>query len=161
MKDSVDFEDSFPMKRKALAVASFGGHLVQLQRLTIPLQNKFEIVYVTTDKKAKPKEDSSKYYYVNDFSRTTPFLLFKSINDFKKILSIEKPDVVISTGAAPGLVAIMIARLMKIPTLWIDSLANVEKLSMCGNIASKIASETLTQWPHLSNDKIKYVGNVL
>ncbi len=148
-------------KRKALAVASFGGHLVQLQRVVAPLRDKFEIVYATTDPKAKKESDESTFYFVKDFSRTNPLQLFRSIINFKKIISKEKPDVVVSTGAAPGLAAIMVAKLMGIRTLWIDSLANVEHLSMCGRVASKVATETLTQWPHLAIGNIQHSGNVL
>lgn len=73
----------------------------------------------------------------------------------------EKPDMIISTGAAPGLIGLLVGRLMGIHTIWIDSVANADRLSLCGRIAVHIADRTLTQWPHLAAKKVEYHGNVL
>lgn len=73
-----------------------------------------------------------------------------------------RPDVVISTGAAPGLFCILFGRLVGAKTLWIDSVANADQLSLSGRMASKIAHECLTQWEHLAGDPApKYLGAVL
>jgi hypothetical protein len=75
---------------------------------------------------------------------------------------VEKPDVVISTGAAPGYFAIRIGRLLRMRTIWIDSIANADELSMSGAKAGAFADLWLTQWPHLaSQNGPKYLGNVL
>lgn len=60
-----------------------------------------------------------------------------------------RPDVVITTGAAPGLVALQIGKLFGARTVWIDSLANAEKISLSGKLAERYADLWLTQWPHL------------
>jgi len=73
----------------------------------------------------------------------------------------ERPSVVVSTGAAPGYLAIRCARLMGARTLWIDSVANIEELSMSGRLASTTADLCLTQWPHLADERIRYLGAVL
>ena len=78
-----------------------------------------------------------------------------------KILRREKPDVVISTGAAPGLLGIIAGRSVGAKTVWIDSIANVERLSLSGKLAARVANRTYTQWPHLATEKILYNGNVL
>ena len=71
-------------------------------------------------------------------------------------------DVVISTGAAPGLLCLPAARLIGARTLWIDSIANGERLSLSGRIARRLAHECLTQWEHLACEpKPKYRGAVL
>ena len=73
-----------------------------------------------------------------------------------------RPDVVISTGAAPGFFCIFFGRLTGSKTLWIDSIANGEKLSLSGRMAAKIAHQCLTQWEHLSGDVTPvYRGAVL
>lgn len=61
-----------------------------------------------------------------------------------------RPNVVISTGAAPGLICITLGRLVGARTIWIDSFANVETLSMSGKMARYLANEWLTQWKHLA-----------
>ena len=70
-------------------------------------------------------------------------------------------DVVISTGAAPGLICLFAAKLCGKKTIWIDSIANIQKLSMSGCVASKFVSRTYTQWEHLTDSHILYAGDVL
>jgi hypothetical protein len=74
-----------------------------------------------------------------------------------------RPHVVVTTGAAPGLVAIGVGKLFGAKTVWIDSLANSEVLSLSGRIAEKYADLWLTQWPHLDDSlpRLKYMGSVL
>ena len=74
----------------------------------------------------------------------------------------ENPDVIVSTGAAPGYFAIRFGRLLGIKTIWIDSIANAEELSMSGQKAGKHADLWLTQWKHLAKPQGPlYYGNVI
>jgi hypothetical protein len=73
-----------------------------------------------------------------------------------------RPDVVVSTGAAPGYFAITLGALIGARTVWVDSIANAEKLSLSGRQAGKRAHLWLTQWAHLSsNQGPYYCGSVL
>jgi hypothetical protein len=73
-----------------------------------------------------------------------------------------RPDFVISTGAAPGLLALAIGKLFGARTIWLDSLANVDELSRSGRLARRFADLWLTQWPHLATpDGPEYAGAVL
>jgi UDP-N-acetylglucosamine:LPS N-acetylglucosamine transferase len=69
--------------------------------------------------------------------------------------------VIVTTGAAPGLFGIFIGKVLGVKTIWIDSIANVEKLSLSGKIASRMADRVYTQWEHLATPKIIYAGNIL
>jgi UDP-N-acetylglucosamine:LPS N-acetylglucosamine transferase len=62
----------------------------------------------------------------------------------------ERPDVVISTGAAPGYFAIRAGKLLGARTIWVDSMANAERLSLSGRRVKSHADLWLTQWPHLA-----------
>lgn len=73
-----------------------------------------------------------------------------------------RPRVVISTGALPGFLAILIAKKLGIRTIWVDSVANAEELSLSGQKAGRYADLWLTQWEHLARpDGPKYYGSVL
>ncbi|WP_232305293.1 glucuronosyltransferase [Erythrobacter dokdonensis] len=73
-----------------------------------------------------------------------------------------RPDVIVSTGAAPGFFCILAGRLIGARTLWIDSVANGEELSMCGKLSKRFAHECWTQWEHLAGeDNPRYFGAVL
>ena len=51
-----------------------------------------------------------------------------------------RPDVIISTGAAIGYFAFKTGKLMGAKTVWIDSIANVEQMSMGGMPAQGAAA---------------------
>ena len=73
-----------------------------------------------------------------------------------------RPDVVVTTGAAPGLSALMVGKLFGARTMWIDSIANSEQLSGSGKVARHFADVWLTQWEHLAADSgPQYWGGVL
>jgi hypothetical protein len=58
---------------------------------------------------------------------------------------------VITTGSAPGLIALSMAKhLFGARTLWIDSIANCEQMSSSGLRARRFADVWLTQWPQLA-----------
>src|SRR4051794_23789684 len=73
----------------------------------------------------------------------------------------KRPDVVVSTGAAPGYLAIRGARLLGARTAWIDRVANVDELSLSGRLASARADLCLTQWPRLAGGRVRHHGAVL
>ena len=70
--------------------------------------------------------------------------------------------VVISTGAAPGFFGLAFGKLLGARTIWIDSMANVEELSLSGRQVRRFADLWLTQWPHLARpDGPRYEGGVV
>lgn len=147
-------------KIKLLAVASIGGHWKQLLRIVPPTYDDVEKIYVSTHPKCAKMVENSKFYSVDDFSRWNVYRVCTVFSQAIKILYREKPDAVITTGAAPGLTLLFVAKFFRIKTFWIDSVANVQSLSLSGKLASKFATKTYTQWPELSSDKILYVGNI-
>jgi hypothetical protein len=69
---------------------------------------------------------------------------------------------VISTGAAPGYFAVRIGKLFGARTIWVDSVANAEELSLSGKEAGRHVDLWLTQWPHLARPEgPHFKGNVL
>ena len=75
---------------------------------------------------------------------------------------IERPHVIITTGDSPGFYAMVFGKLVGARTIWIDSIANAEELSMAGRRAARFADLWLTQWSHLAGDEgPNYKGSVL
>ncbi len=147
-------------KNKVLALSSPGGHWVQLCRI-IPAFKASEVVYACTYTKATELSEDDNYYVIGDISRDSIQRIFSVILGIVKILKKEKPTVIITTGALPGLITILLGRLFGIKTIWLDSIANSEKLSMSGTIASYLAHNCFTQWENLTNKRIKYIGRVI
>jgi UDP-N-acetylglucosamine:LPS N-acetylglucosamine transferase len=150
-----------PHKIKILAVASGGGHWVQLLRV-LPAFDGCEVVFVTVNKAYRPQVADYRFYAVNDATRWNKFAVLLMMMRLAWIVFKERPDVIISTGAAPGYLAIRIAKLWGIKTVWLDSIANVERLSWSGAKIGKHVNLWLTQWAHLATPEgPRYEGAVL
>lgn len=146
--------------RKILAVASGGGHWIQLMRLNKAFDG-CKVVYVSTHQGYEKVVDGARFYKVSDGNRWSKMKLLKMALELRKIIRIEKPDVIITTGAAPGLFALLWGRLSGSRTIWLDSIANVEIISLSGRIVKAFAHFHLTQWEDLASNKSVFRGNVL
>lgn len=147
--------------KKILAVASIGGHWIQLLRIMKGLEDKYEISYLSTYDKCATMVQGHTFHKLLDFSRWNWYKLFPAFIHDLNLIRKEKPDVVITTGAAPGLIVLFAAFCLGKKTIWIDSIANVNHLSLCGRVASKFATYTYTQWKELETQKIHFMGNVI
>jgi UDP-N-acetylglucosamine:LPS N-acetylglucosamine transferase len=146
---------------KVLAVASSGGHWVQLRRV-VPAFSDSEVVYVTVIESYRSQVPENRFYSVNDATRWDKLSLILLALRLAWIIVKENPGVVISTGAAPGYFAILLGRLFGARTIWIDSMANIEDLSLSGSRVGRYADLWLTQWPHLARSEgPHYAGGVL
>src|SRR3954454_12005344 len=145
---------------RILAVASSGGHWVELRRLR-PAFAGHDVAYMTTDRALKSDVADARFHTVRDANRTNKLSLLISALQIAYVLLRERPQLVISTGAAPGYLAIRGARLLGARTVWIDSVANVDELSLSGRLASARADLCLTQWPHLAGGRVQHRGAVL
>jgi UDP-N-acetylglucosamine:LPS N-acetylglucosamine transferase len=147
-------------RKRVLAVASSGGHWIQLRRLG-PAFAGHDVAYLTTNAGHRGEVGRARFYTVADANRRSVLALARSALQILRVLARERPDVVVSTGAAPGYLTIRAARLFGARTAWIDSVANVEELSLSGRMASTRADLCLTQWPHLAGGRVRYRGAVL
>ena len=146
---------------KVLAVASGGGHWVELLRITPAFENA-SLHYVTVRSDYREDVDSGSFYAVRDATRWNP--IGAAILAVQILLLVYKvrPDIVISTGAAPGYFAVRFGKWFQARTIWVDSLANVEELSKSGRLAGKYSDLWLTQWPEIARDGgPEYAGQVL
>jgi UDP-N-acetylglucosamine:LPS N-acetylglucosamine transferase len=146
---------------KLLAISSGGGHWVQLLRLR-PAFEGCDVHYATVRDGYRMEVEGEAFHLIPDSNRWNKLALLRSaVSIFVLILKL-RPDVVISTGAAPGYFGIRFGKLLGARTIWVDSVANVEELSMSGVKAGAIVDLWLTQWPHLTAEGgPQCFGNVL
>jgi len=155
---------------KVLAIASAGGHWVQLMRLT-PAWDGCKVTYVTTNSGFEADVDADSvarsqskpgFVTVREANRWQRYRLCLSFIEIAWTIIRIWPDVIITTGAAPGFFAIWVGRRLGMRTVWIDSIANAEELSLAGQKSGSFASLWLTQWPHLAKPEGPYYrGGVL
>lgn len=162
--DIQDSRSSSRSKRKTvLAIASSGGHWIQLRRLH-PAFEGSRILYATTRESYRQEVeiDKAELRVVPDCNRWEKFKLVKSALKIALLLMKEKPDTIITTGAAPGYFAIRLGKLLGKKTIWVDSIANAEELSLSGQQAGKHVDHWITQWKHLARPNgPHFYGNVL
>ena len=138
--------------RKVMAIASGGGHWVQMRRIR-PAFEGLDVFYVSIDPSSASDVPDATYYTMRDVSRRDRLGFLLLAGQLLRILARERPDVVITTGSAPCLIALGLAKtLLRARTVWINSIANIERLSSSGQQARRVADVWLTQWPHLARE---------
>ena len=95
-------------------------------------------------------EQIARFHSVPDANRDTKLRMLLLLFKMFWIVLLDRPDVVISTGAAPGYVAIRIGKLFGARTLFIDSIANGKEPSLSAKLSLAHADVTLSQWPEVS-----------
>jgi UDP-N-acetylglucosamine:LPS N-acetylglucosamine transferase len=135
--------------KRLLAIASGGGHWIELMRLE-PIFSDYDTVFVSMFENYRTSVKDRRCYVIPDASR---FRLSTFLPIFwlaLRILMRERPHAVITTGSAPMLPILLLARLFGARTLWIDSIANPEVLSTSGRIAKRIVHRCVAQWPEVA-----------
>lgn len=143
--------------------ASSGGHLTQLLRLR-PLWADRQHFFVTNRESAlKTLRDRSRAYAVGWGNRQHPALMIVMVYRCLRIWVRERPNVVISTGAAVGCVMALIVKLTGGKVIWIDTISHVSHLTLSGRIIRPFADIFLVQWPELTEryKGVAYEGAVI
>jgi UDP-N-acetylglucosamine:LPS N-acetylglucosamine transferase len=136
---------------RVLAIASGGGHWVQLLRMR-PAWEGLEVAYATVYAHSQSDVPGHRFYTFSDASRSNPKNFLVVVGQILRILRDYRPTMIVTTGSAPALIAVLAGRILGARTLWIDSIANSEELSTSGRIASRIAHSCFTQWPDLAHE---------
>lgn len=150
-------------KPRVCLAASGGGHLTQLMKLE-KAWSSYDSFYVTTREELREAlQRHGKVHIIGECNREEPLRMLWALGSCIKIALKERPDVVISTGAAPACILCIIARLLGAKIVWIDSIANIERLSLSGRIIRPLADLMLTQWQEVAEKykSVEYVGKLL
>lgn len=134
---------------KVLAIASGGGHWVQLLRLRKAFDG-CQVTYASVRPGYRSDVPGERYVSVPDATRWDRWRLLWMVARVVWVILRERPHFIISTGAAPGYVALRVGKMLGARTAWVDSIANVETLSLSGRKIGKYADLWLTQWAHLA-----------
>jgi UDP-N-acetylglucosamine:LPS N-acetylglucosamine transferase len=148
------------MRRRVLAIASGGGHFIQLMRLS-PAWAGHDVSIATVDPSSRALVGDAPFFTFRDVSRADWWRIPAAAFDIARILISARPQVIITTGALPGLIACALARPFGVRSLWVDSIANSEVLSGSGGQAGRVCSQVVTQWPQLAAGKVQHWGSVL
>lgn len=144
-----------------LAVASGGGHWEELMLLKSAFAP-FRTVYATTNQELAVRDAIADVRVLPDSHRDVPLRALSSFWHCVRLVLQLRPQMVVTTGALPGLFCLIAAKLVGARTVWIDSIAASDKPSLSGKCARPFADLRLTQWSHLAGiDGFRYQGALL
>lgn len=152
---------SHTRKLKVLAVASGGGHWVQMMRLR-PAFEGADVIYASVYPEAPEDVRGARYHAFPDANQDTKIMLIFLALKILFLLVWYRPDRVISTGAAGGYFACRMGRWFGAKTLFIDSIANAETLSLSARLSLAHADQVFSQWSDVAaREGGTYHGSVL
>jgi len=150
-------------KLQICLAASAGGHTSELLKLVESWKGHDTFCITTTNVVTEELHKYGKVYVVGECNRQHPLKVIVVLMRCLKTVLRERPNVVISTGAALGCMACFIGKLIGAKVAWIDSITNVERLSLSGKMVRFIADLFLVQWPGLAEryTNVEYMGAVI
>jgi beta-1,4-N-acetylglucosaminyltransferase len=148
---------------KLALVCSSGGHLYELYSLQSAWRGheRFWVTFEAEDSCYLLKGE--RVYWAYQPTNRSVLNLFRNLWLAVRILSKEKPHVVLSTGAGVGVPFLYIAKLLGCKTIYIESIARVKELSLSGKLVLPIADMFYVQWPELTQKypKTQYHGSIV
>jgi hypothetical protein len=136
-------------KLKVCFVGSSGGHLTHLYMLKPFWENK-DRFWVTFDKadarSLLEKERMIPCYYPTN--RSLKALIINSVLAFR-VLSKERPDLIVSTGAAVAVPFFYIGKLFGAKTIYIEVFDRIDKPTMSGKIVYPVTDRFIVQWEEM------------
>lgn len=127
-------------------VCSSGGHLAQLKALS-DWWSKHERFWVTFDLPGGEAEITGERTYLahHPTTRSLRNVLRNGVLAWRCLRS-ERPDVLVSCGAGVALPFFLIARLLDIPTVYVEVYDRIETPSLTGRLCYPLTSLFLVQW---------------
>lgn len=148
---------------KVALVCSSGGHLFEMYclRRFWETKDRFWISFPTDDAKTLLKNEIVFWAYFPTNRSLVNFV--KNLLFAFRLLRRKRPDVIISTGAGVAVPFIVIGRLLKVRTIYLESIARNRELSLSGRLIYPFVDKLLVQWPELGSKykKAEYRGRVL
>jgi len=148
---------------KICLAVSAGGHLTELLKLADSWQQ-YEVFYVSTANMVAEKlQQYGTTHVVGECNREHLLRVFLVLFRCVRVIIRERPNVIISTGAAVGCIMCFLGKLSGAKVVWIDTIANVEWISLSGRMVRHIADLFLVQWPEIAEQysNVEYVGTVI
>ena len=146
-----------------LLVCTTGGHLLQLLALHPAWENRSRlwVTHGNSDARSLLETERVAYAY-SPTTRNIPNLL-RNLWLAWRIVSRERPRMVLTTGAGVAVPFAWIARLRGARVVYVESVTRVDALSLSAKLIAPIADRLFVQWPELErvHPRAAYCGNLL
>jgi beta-1,4-N-acetylglucosaminyltransferase len=135
---------------KLCLVASRGGHLQQLLNLSeVYMEYRHFFITAKTSQNRHVDFGVGSAYLLDDLSDgraiKNPVKFLLALYQTAGIFAREKPDLVFSTGSGDALPSFILAFILRIPSVYIESYTRIGELSKTGQICYYLASSFFVQ----------------
>lgn len=139
---------------KVCFAASSGGHLEEILGLR-RLRTACPHFYLTEDVQEVGIAAGERVYLLPQMRRSDKHIAFLALRSFTRTIKcfwIERPDLVISTGALATVPALLLGHAFGAKVVYIESQARMSSLSLTGKLAHRLADIFFVQWEQLLDD---------
>lgn len=148
--------------KKICLVGSSGGHLTHLYMLK-PFWNEQERFWVTFDKADARSllKDERMYPCHYPTNRNIKNLIRNTVLAWK-VLRKEKPDLIISSGAAVAVPFFYLGKLLGAKTIYIEVFDRIDKPTLTGKLVYPITDKFIVQWEEMKQvyPKAENLGSI-
>ncbi len=149
--------------RPVLLVASSGGHLLELLALrdSFAAEERHWVTFDRSDARALLADESVTHAF-SPTNRNVKNLLRNAVLAWRSVRAM-RPRAVVSTGAGVAVPFLYAGRLFGSRTIYVESLARIDQLSLTGRLVYPIVSDFFVQWPELERrlPRCRYVGAII
>lgn len=134
---------------KIALVGSSGGHLTHLKLLKSFWEN-YDRIWVTFDKQDSQSilKNERRYNAFFPTNRNIKNLILNTFLAFK-VLYKERPDLIISSGAAVAVPFFYIGKLFGCKTIYIEVFDRIDKPTLTGRLVYPVTDIFIVQWPEM------------
>ena len=132
---------------KVLFVCSSGGHLIQLHQLE-PWWRSHERGWITFDTPdARSLLRGEHVGWAHHPTTRNVANLLRNLRLAWRVVRRERPDVLVSSGAGVAFPFFVVARVLRIKTVYIEVYDRIDLPTLTGRLCYPLASLFLLQWP--------------
>lgn len=136
---------------KIAFIASSGGHLEEIERLR-KIEKKYDSFLITEKGLFSDSDFCKKKYFVPQMNRRQitffPKFILLFIQAFR-LLRKERPDFIITTGALIAYPFCILAKIMEIKVIYVESFARVKRPSLTGRLLYNFSDLFIVQWENM------------
>lgn len=145
-------------KAKVCIPTSSGGHLAHMRMLMPVIDQAADRFWVTFDKEDANTALSGERVYHCFFptNRNLPNLVRNTVLALR-VMSRERPDLVVSSGAAVAVPFFLIGKLIGAKTVYVEVFDRIDTPTLTGRLVHRMTDLFIVQWPEMER---VYPGSV-
>jgi UDP-N-acetylglucosamine:LPS N-acetylglucosamine transferase len=147
----------------ALLVASSGGHLAQLLALE-PWWREYRRTWVTFGTEdARSQLDGEQALWAYHPTTRNVRNLMRNLLLAVRVMRRGRPDIVVSTGAAVAFPFFLVAKVMRVPTVYIEVYDRLDSPTLTGRLCRPITDLFCVQWEEQTRfyPRAEVIGSLL